>query len=537
MLRTACIELPFFRLQLLLRAHPEWRDMPVARVLDDRPRAPVLELNRIARRAGIRAGMPYATALAVVPSLQAAVVDDWESEARIEEITELLYTFTPHVEAWNARTGVFWVDCSGLERLWGDAREWAQSVHTALGNRGFYARIAAGFTRFGTLVAAHSASPTHISESAGAERSAAGSASIRLLPLESGVLGRLERLGIRSIGAFLSLPAGSIATRFGAEAETLYRFAGDQGEVPVRGERGDTSHCRKIELPSLRDVEAIISHLEPMISSVVESVRVRGVRVAALHIVLRDEEGSELREDVKPAEPSCDARFFRKLVSLRLYTLEYRSPVVYASVTGEPIAELPGQGMLFGDAQRTTQSVNRAIALLRAELGNRAVVRVIGADAHIPEERFRLEPIDGASDRSLSGGVHGAGSGGRRPDEYGPPAGHEQPLGLRGEYGRPDEPPGKHEPPDEPPAVRRILLNARPFGCVGGSGAVSPRAVARVANVLHRHGAQVFGPFRISGRWWRGERGRSYYFVRQERGRTLWLYRAGKVLWLQGYVE
>ncbi len=499
MLRTACIELPLFRLQLLLRAHPEWRDVPVARVLDDRPRAPVLELNRIARRAGIRAGMPYATALAVVPSLQAAMVDDWESDASIAEIAELLYTFSPHVEAWGARSGVFWVDCSGLKRLWDGTREWAQSVHTALGDRGVYARISLGFTRFGTLVAAHAASSINLSESAGEERSAADRASIRLLPLDPGVLRRLERLGIRSIGAFLSLPAGSIATRFGAEADKLYRFAGDREEVPVRGERDDTSHCRETELPSLRDVEAIVSHLEPMISSVVQSVRVRGVRVASLRIVLRDEDGQELREEVKPAEASCDARFLRKLVSLRLYTLEYRSPVVYASVTGEAIAELPGQTMLFGDAQRITHSLDRAMSLLRAELGNRAVVRIVENDAHIPEDRFRLEPIGAVSDRS------------------GEPAG--QSLST------------------EPPAVRRILLSAQPFARVGGGGAVSPRAVARAMKVVPRPGAQLFGPFRIAGRWWRGERGRSYYFVRQESGETLWIYRAGRALWLQGYVE
>ena len=99
MRRMACVELPRFRLQLLLREHDEWRNMPVALLSEDRPLAPVLEVNSAAHKAGVEPGMKYATALAVVPNLQAGVIREDSVEQAVRELHSIFRKFSPAVLA------------------------------------------------------------------------------------------------------------------------------------------------------------------------------------------------------------------------------------------------------------------------------------------------------------------------------------------------------------------------------------------------------------------------------------------------------
>jgi protein ImuB len=43
--RLACVDLPAFALQLLLKRHPEWRAYPAAVVAEDKPQGLVLQIN------------------------------------------------------------------------------------------------------------------------------------------------------------------------------------------------------------------------------------------------------------------------------------------------------------------------------------------------------------------------------------------------------------------------------------------------------------------------------------------------------------
>ena len=126
--RTACIDLPAFPLQILLRKHPDWREHPAAVVEADTPQGTILWLNEKARAAGIATGMRYAAGLSLASGLRAAVVAPHEIEAQVGEIGELLRRFTPSVEPGDGEPGVFWLDAKGLTRLFGSLVEWASGL-------------------------------------------------------------------------------------------------------------------------------------------------------------------------------------------------------------------------------------------------------------------------------------------------------------------------------------------------------------------------------------------------------------------------
>lgn len=513
MLRKACVELPVFALQLLLRANPAWRTEPTVLLPEERPLAPILEVNRAARSAGIQAGMKYATALSVLPGLQAGTVSSAEQEKVVNELTTLLFSYSPHVEAWDATPGVFWLDAGGLKRLWGSLSCWAGEVGSALSERGLYSRVAIGYRRSATFIAAKSATTGKHSECENPDRELAQvrSASLSLLPLPGAAIQRLDRLGIRTIGEFLALREGSIKVRFGVEAARIYRFLTAENELPIESAEPEAVFRGERELPGLKNLEVIVEHAAPLIDELVQRLRVRGKRAAALLFHLHDEQGIHCNHTVRPAEPTGDSYFLCKLFALRLYTVALHARVVHLSIELTPAEDLPGQRLLFEDRSHVIRSAGKAFAMLRAELGNHALVRILPADSHMPEERFRLVSVesDGSEFFQIDGTSHRPGV----SDSTGPAAALSPVTSLAAP---PPAPPMPMPPPA--PAVRRILLEAHTLSTLPAG--------------------RRYGPYRIAGRWWRGEAGRSYFFVEAEdSGRILWVYREKETWHLHGYLE
>ena len=109
----ACIDLPAFCLQLLLRRERSWRQLPAAVVESDKPLALLLHVNEHARRKGILPGMRYSAALSLSGALRAAPVSAEQTERGLEEVVRLLGRFTPEVEPSRDDPGVFWVNATG----------------------------------------------------------------------------------------------------------------------------------------------------------------------------------------------------------------------------------------------------------------------------------------------------------------------------------------------------------------------------------------------------------------------------------------
>ena len=158
--RMACVELPAFPLQLLLKRHPDWAGRPVAVVDRDKPagRDPP-GVNEQARAAGIRTGMRYSAGLSLAHTLHAGEVPPADVEQGVTAIGDRLRRFSPDVEPSRDEPGVFWLNASGLSYLHASLRLWAQEIATSLRSCGFRAVVAVGFTRFGTCAIARTLTP------------------------------------------------------------------------------------------------------------------------------------------------------------------------------------------------------------------------------------------------------------------------------------------------------------------------------------------------------------------------------------------
>ncbi len=489
--RLACVDVPQLALQLLLRREKAWRRHPAAVVAEDRPLAPVLAANGRARRAGVAAGMRYATALALAPELRAAPVAADEIAAGVELIGGLLRGASPQVEPKREEPGVFWVGASGLEELYGSLEGWVSAVLEALQGAELAARAAVGFTRFGCYAAARGRRGARVLASPEEERRLALDAPLAVLGLEPRLEERFARLGVRTVEAFLRLPPGGLLRRYGAEAEAAWRFASGGLALPIQADppAEPLALARRLAAPEA-DRGRLMLHAAALLDRLIADLRHKGELAVEISLSLGLERGETLRESLKPAEPTRGRSLLLELLDLRLASLALGSPVVRIALDAERTKAQDVQPELFRRRpRRDLAAAARAFARLRAELGNDAVVQAQPVDEHLPERQYAWVEARPEPERAGGGG---------------------------------DETPAAQAPV----LVRRILEAPRPLGARPLAGRSASRFVG--------------GPYALSGSWWNGgEADREYYFAEGPEGRIEWLYRdLGTRGWvLQGYVD
>ncbi len=493
--RLACVDVPALPLQLLLARHPDWREHPAVVVDRDHPQGRILWTNTRARHLRIRDGMRYAAGLALARDLQAGTVSDTEIADGVSHITEALRAFTPGIEPAGAEAsfpgpdaGVFWLDASGLGRLYPSLTRWARTVHEGLRARELHARIVVGFTRFGTYaVARASQRSVHVFETPEREREVALQVPLERLALAPALRDRLERLGVRSVEALLALPASGLRRRFGAEAFRLYEFARGSLWTPFRPALEAVEYRHELQFePAERDVHRLLFSIKPALSALLGELAGRAESLVELVLELRLERGARRgtqeprthTERIRTAAPTRDERQILNLVHLRLEGLSLDRGITDLCLVLHAVREDQEQLALFRDeTERDLQAGGRALARLRAEFGEQSVVKATLREAHLPEAHFHFEPVQALT----------------RPN----PRHDGERLLVRRMLAQPVRlpPRPRHEPDGW------LLLGGR-------GGAVARRE----------------GPYVVSGGWWAGLVHREYHFVEMQSGELCWVY-------------
>ncbi len=223
--RLACANLSAFPLQLLLRRRPEWVVYPVAVVAEDKPQGLILWVNEKARQSGVLPGLRYTAGLSLASALRAGEVPSIEIEKEIAALTKRLMRFTPEVEPSSDEPGIFWLSGKGMTSLYPSLKKWAWAVRADIGAQGFCANVVVGFTRFGTYAVAKAKKGIMVFGDPSEERRVAHKVPLDRLDLDPNLRDTLFKLGIKTVGAFLSLPAGGLYERFGPKAYRLHRLA------------------------------------------------------------------------------------------------------------------------------------------------------------------------------------------------------------------------------------------------------------------------------------------------------------------------
>jgi protein ImuB len=534
--KVACLDLPALPLQLVWRQEPELRKHAVVVIDEDRPQGNVLWACERARAAGVLPGQRYAHALSLHRALRARVVQPEQIEAAITELRGALHALSPRVEP-SEEPGTFWLDGEGLERIFPDearaprrrpdslrpaptarGQAWGMTIQRTIAGLGFAGAVVVGFSRFATYAIARATrAPCHRSDGPGPwpeagsvtvlrsdadERTGASAVPLARLDVDPKLRDSLARLGVTTLGQMVRLPGGGILERFGKEAHRLYQLAaGERWDplVPIAPPEAPDEHV--VLDDDEADIERLSFFLKAAIDRLLERLAARGRAVTALHVelTLRHAVGNtELRADcIKPAAPTLDGSALLRLVHLRLTGMPPVAPVHAARVWADDVAATREQLAMFASKpRRDLRAANEALARVRAELGDDAVVRAVLRDGHLPEASFGWERLTHV----------------RLRDSASPAPKLVRPL-VRRLYAKPQL---------LPPQVRQVrddgwLLSGLEHGAV----------------------VRILGPYVVSGGWWQQELHREYHFAELRRGDCLWVfYDRNRRRWFcQGAVE
>lgn len=499
--RWACIDLPAFPLQLLLRQHPEWNDLPVVVVDKDAPQGRTLWANEAARRLTILPGMRYAAALSLCSDLRAGTVDVHTIAAATAQVVTLLRDFSPDVEPCAEEPGVFWVDASGLAHLFASASAWGEQLHAALTQQRFVARVVVGFTRYGSYAVAKGlrhAQPVRVFRQPSDEQETARNVPLNRLEIDPELRDDLDKLGVHTLGRFLELPASELNERFGEPVALLHRLANGAAWQPLQPQEPLEPLEGWLELETAEnDITRLLFLVKELLDPLLARLVARGEAAAAVSLALLLDPSGRRDETVRAAEPTSDAALLLDLIRLRLTPqlsghnatrIEAVGLTVLAARTAARQATLPE-----GQATRDLAAANRALARVRAELGAAAVARARLREGHLPEASFLWEPLD-----ALPAKTH-------------PRAGPA--TLIRRIFPRPHA---------LPPRVQHL----RDDGWL-------------LSGVDHGPVEKLEGPYVIAGGWWAKPIHREYHFAQTQRGDLLWVYydRPKRRWFLQGDVQ
>jgi protein ImuB len=411
----ACIFVPDFPVEALVRAEPELRLQSLAVLEGKAPLQKVFAVNENARRAGVNPGMTKLQ-IEACSSLALRTRSLPLEAAAHAALLDCAQSFSPRVEAAGCDTIV--LDLAGLQPLFGPLPKIARALARRASDLGLETSVAvAGNPDTATLAARGFSGVTVIPE--GKEAEQLGSLPVEVLfensAPESGQLREtFHRWGIRKLRDLAALPDVALSERLGQAGIHLQKLA-----------RGATSRTLVPFEPPLIFEEVIeleypLVLLEPLafllgrlLEQLCARLEARALATQELRLDLELQNGYQRDESAELAfgpsphglfsrtlrlpVPLLDSRIFLKLLQLDLKAHPPGAPIVKILLKAEPVRPRAAQNGLFHPPSPEPEKLELTLARIAGIVGEDKVGSLELLDTHRPEgfrmQRFAPEPF------------------------------------------------------------------------------------------------------------------------------------------------
>jgi nucleotidyltransferase/DNA polymerase involved in DNA repair len=325
---------PHLPLAVALRRHPEATGRPT--IVGGRPTSGdvVVDASDECLVAGVRLGQPLREAWECCPHAGFLPADPDALRRAQAALLDLVETVAVAVEDDGLGRVVFALGrpVDAQEGRWRLAR-----LRTLVRARlGFRPRLALAPGRFAARVAAER-DPLAAEASGvlvGDVAAYLAPLPLAVLPLPPRALERLQRLGLRTVGAFARLPRDGVGRRFGPEAVAAHRLAAGADERPlVPRRRPQLRRARHAFEPAVETLAPLRAVAERLLGELCQGLGAEGKTFRSLTVAVEREAGATTERTADLRRPTASAAASRPTLRALLEALARDGPVVAVTVT------------------------------------------------------------------------------------------------------------------------------------------------------------------------------------------------------------
>lgn len=414
--RALCLWLPTFELRLELVRSPELDSTSVALLSPgESTRRTIWQVSERAHASGVRPGQLVSQAVSLCTSLTLLEPDPAHYDAAVDTMLETLTEITPVVEP--AGRGRVFLGMDGLERLFGSTHRQIRRALRSLFRvfpSPLVAATRAGMApgKFGAWVAAASArngSPVVVPEER--LRDFFARCPVGALPVDPLVIGRLERLGIRTLGELRRFPEPSLVAQFGEDGKNALAWATARRIDPVRPQHRPRPIRVSLEFPNpVGMVGTLHGALDRLAERALARPARRGRSVTGVRMGAHLEGGGSWFVETVLREPTSDRERIAAPLRAKMDIAPPPKAVETLILELTDFGAASAQTGLFDrkvESGRATSSLDfnqgevpvtlrDAVQELKLRLGHSPLYRVVEVDpwSRIPERRHALLSFD-----------------------------------------------------------------------------------------------------------------------------------------------
>ena len=400
----ACIFIPDFPVEAIIRFEPALRARCVAVLGGRPPLEKVVALNEKARQAGVEIGATRAQ-LEAWEELVLRTRSQAQEDSAHAALLDCAQSFSPEIEDTAPNTVL--LDLAGIEPLFGPVSKIARDLAHRISKIELEANVAVASNPDAALLAARGFSGvTLIAEGHEAERLGDLPVDVLLESFASDAeesarwLETLDRWGIRKLRALASLPEVPLSERLGQQGIRLQKLARGRTARNLRSFEPPLvfAECVELEYPIVL-LEPLAFLLNRMLEQVCARLGARALAAQELRLQLELEQYAQGRTlDISASEqpnghvrftrtlrlpvPMLDVKTFLKLLQLDLQAHPPGAPIMKIHLSAEPARPRATQSGLFLPPFPEPEKLELTLARIAGIVGEGRVGSVELLDTH-----------------------------------------------------------------------------------------------------------------------------------------------------------